>query len=125
MTIPIEGSLRSVISSCELIKAGWIGVPSWIAEANITPVPVDGRVIGRTIGHGDWCMMVRQPCLWTGGIQPVRVHILKETIPFSTSFRLPSNRCEPYRADYDGNEMALYPIYDPRAVSECEILRWD
>ena len=116
MAIPIEGSLRSVISSCESIKSGWKVVPSWIAEANLTPVPVNVKVMGRTLLHGDWCMLVRQPCLFTGSIQPVRVHILEDTIPFSTSFRIPIHMCAPYGADYDGYEMTLYPVYDPRAV---------
>ena len=125
INIPIEGSLRSVISSCDSIKAGWIGVPSWIAEANLTPVPVNRKFIGRTLGHGDWCMLVRQPCLWNGGIQPVRLHILRETIPFSTSFRLPIHMCTPYGVDYNGDEMTLYPIYDPRSVSEFDSFCWD
>ena len=33
--------------------------------------------------------------------------------------------CGPYAADYDGNEMTLFPVYDELAMAECSAFRWD
>jgi RNA polymerase Rpb1, domain 2 len=75
---------------------------------------------------------VRQPCLWSGGIQPVTIRV---TDPIYASYdghkwdvnwtiRVPPGMCGPYGADFDGDEMSLFPVKSSKATLECQTYRW-
>ena len=33
--------------------------------------------------------------------------------------------CAPYAADYDGDEMTLFPVYGELAIAECDAFQWN
>ena len=78
--------------------------------------------------------VVRQPCLWTGSIQPVRLLQTSEEFDntdhkdnwdVNASLRLPISMCGPYAADFDGDEMTFYPVVTSNAEMECEAFKWN
>jgi hypothetical protein len=38
------------------------------------------------------------------------------------SIQLPIHMCEPYGADYDGDEMTFFPVFDERSIEECKCM---
>ena len=71
---------------------------------------MDGKFIIIELCKGNWCILVSQPCLWTGGIHTSRLNILDDGIPSST-LSLPIYMCGPYGSNYVGDEMILYSVY--------------
>ena len=109
-SITVELCVRGIIHFSMEVQSGWIGDPSCIASSVKIPSAVDGKVISRDILEGYWYILARQPCLCKRGIQPARVNILDGEITSSTP-SLPLYMSVPYGADYDGDEMLLYPVY--------------
>ena len=80
---------------------------------------VDGKFIIIELFKGNWCLLVSQPCLWTGGIHTSRLNILDDGIPSST-LSLPIYMCGPYGSNYGGYERLMYPFYSRELVRDCE-----
>ena len=80
---------------------------------------MDGKVISRELCEGDWCILVNKTCIWEGFIQPYSVMILDDEIPSST-LSFPIYMCGPYGANYDDDEMTMYPVYSSESVREFE-----
>ena len=84
-----------------------------------------------SIKDGDYGMLVRQPCMWSGGIQPVKINLTpKDTGSNGTdwdvnsSMKLPISMCAPFAADYDGDEMTLFIVKDRLSIKECKSFNW-
>jgi hypothetical protein len=41
------------------------------------------------------------------------------------TIRLPPDMCKPYGADFDGDEMTLFPIKDKKSLNECKKFQWN
>ena len=112
---------------------GSVQIPSVIARAANIPTVVDEVVVYQPICDGDYGFLVRQPCLWPGGIQPVRVQITEPHIvttrngawDVNFSLRMPPGMCSPYAADFDGDEMSFFPVKETSSVLECKSFQWD
>ena len=129
----IEGSLKMVISIGTSGREGEIEVPSFVASTMLVPDTSSDRVIYRHLRNNDWGLLVRQPCLWSGGIQPVRVRITNPkpievdggSWDFNCSMKLPPGMCTQYGADFDGDEMTFFPITRRESINECIRFSWD
>ena len=83
-----------------------------------------------TIKYGDYYIIVRQPCLWTGSINPFRVKLTLAEMDFSVTWDVnasmifPITMCTPFGANYDGDEMAIFIVKDPNSISECKSFKW-
>ncbi len=40
------------------------------------------------------------------------------------TIKLPLEMCSPYAADFDGDEMSLFPVTDPKSIEECQRFTW-
>ena len=117
-SIKVEGSVKMVISVGNSGQEGTVTIPATIARSTLVPVMHNGVVKYSMIRHGDYGILVRQPCLWPGGIQAVKTAVSEEQPPTSDSrswnvdwtMRLPPEMCAPYAADFDGDEMSLFPL---------------
>jgi 1-acyl-sn-glycerol-3-phosphate acyltransferase len=74
-SLRVDGSMKMVISVCREVEPGTIEIPVNVSKSIKVPVIVDGRIEYHGIKDGDWGLLVRQPCLWPGGIQPVRIRV--------------------------------------------------
>ncbi len=74
-SITVDGSMKMVISISQSGEEGMVRIPSTIASSIMVPIVSDGVVTYDRIHDGDWALLVRQPCLWSGGIQPVRIKV--------------------------------------------------
>jgi len=76
-------------------------------------------------------MLVRQPAyMWSGGIQPVIVHVSPPSIEedeswdVNSSMTLPLSMGHPFAADYDGERMALFMVTQQDSIQECMSFEW-
>lgn len=128
----VEGSLRMVISPWVCGMEGTVGVPSCVASRTFIPDMSGGVVSRRNLRDGDYCVLVRYPCLWPGGAQivkvaitgPDRIYLGDGEWDTNSTIKLPPGMCGPYAADYDGDEVSLFPITSHEAVNECKSYRW-
>ena len=74
-----------------------------------------GDIVHRHLVDGDICLFNRQPTLHRMSMMGHRIKVL----PFST-FRLNITVCDPYNADFDGDEMNMHA---PRSLQTLEELR--
>ena len=79
-SIRVEGSARAVISVASGGTEGSIFIPESIAFNIIIPVEEDRVVVCKCLQTGDYCLLIRQPCLWSRGIQPVKVFVTNPSI---------------------------------------------
>ncbi len=115
-SICVEGSVKMVISVGENGTEGTVTIPEAIASSTQVPCIKNGLVQYEPIKDGDYAILIRQPCLWPGGVQAVKVSVDPEMTRTSgeTSWnmnwtiRIPPEMCAPYAADFDGDEMTLY-----------------
>jgi hypothetical protein len=129
----IEGSIKMVISVGNHGKEGTVSVPRFVADTVMIPDLSTRFVRYRTLRTGDWGILVRQPCLWGGGIQPVCIEVTDDKFMdkdgrewnISCTMQLPPMMCAPYAADYDGDQMTLFPVTTPEAISECKSFKWN
>jgi RNA polymerase Rpb1, domain 2 len=78
-------------------------------------------------------ILIRQPCLWSSGIQPVVVKVTPLMIMYSDghtwdvnfTVRLPTGMCAPFAADFDGDEMTVFPLKRSQSLDECNTFEWD
>jgi len=129
--ITVQGSLRMVISPLHPQAIGEVWIPSYIAENTKVLCLDNGIYTESNIVDGDHAIIVRQPCMWSGGIQPVRIRV---TCPdytgdsdwdVNSSMRIPLPMCMPFAGDYDGDEMTLFCVKDEASIKECESFSWD
>jgi len=85
-------------------------------EQLITELQI-GYVVERHLMDGDIVLFNRQPSLHRMSIMAHRVRILP-----GRSFRLNPSVCNPYNADFDGDEMNLHVPQTEEARAEAEIL---
>ena len=104
---------------------------TYIAENIRVLESINGIFLSSCIKDGDYGILVRQPCIWSGGIQPVKIAVTPvinedtlDTWDVNSSIRLPLSMCKPYAADYDGGEMTIFIVHSPKAVLECQWFSW-
>jgi hypothetical protein len=71
----IDGSMKMVISIGTSGHEGTVSIPKSIADSVTIPVLRNVKVKYQSIQDGDQAILVRQPCLWSGGIQPVTIRV--------------------------------------------------
>ena len=76
-----------------------------------------GHVVERHLINGDVCIFNRQPSLHRMSIMCHRIQVLP-----GKSFRLNPAVCNPYNADFDGDEMNMHIPQTEEARAEAEIL---
>ncbi|KAG7358005.1 RNA polymerase Rpb1, domain 2 [Nitzschia inconspicua] len=131
-SIRVEGTMKAVISVGVNGMEGTIDVPDKICRSIKIPCIVDDRVETKRLNDGDWALLVRQPCLWSGSIQPVRIRVTDEDMvgtgderwDVNWTIKLPPDMCAPYAADFDGDQMTIFPVKSQEAVDECNRFRW-
>ncbi len=77
----------------------------------------NGFIVERHLIDGDICIFNRQPSLHRMSIMCHRIKVLP-----GKSFRLNPSVCNPYNADFDGDEMNLHIPQTEEARAEAEIL---
>lgn len=126
----IQGSMRMVISADAQSRAGTVSIPHYVASHTKALTNSNGTYMECTIQDGDYGILVRQPCMWSGGIQPVKIRVTQPDMgenaewDVNSSMRLPISMCAPFAADYDGDEMSLFVVKDPDSISECRAFKW-
>ena len=50
------------------LSACTVSVPKWVASRVCVLHVTNGVVSGRSLQDGDHALLVRQPCMWSGGI---------------------------------------------------------
>ncbi len=76
-----------------------------------------GQIVERHIVDGDVALFNRQPSLHRMSIMCHKIRVLP-----GKSFRLNPAVCNPYNADFDGDEMNLHVPQTQEAIAEAEIL---
>ncbi|MBU4456533.1 MAG: DNA-directed RNA polymerase subunit A', partial [Nanoarchaeota archaeon] len=76
-----------------------------------------GQIVERHIVNGDIALFNRQPSLHRMSIMCHKMRVLP-----GKSFRLNPAVCNPYNADFDGDEMNLHVPQTQEAIAEAEIL---
>lgn len=76
-----------------------------------------GDIVHRPLKNGDMVIFNRQPTLLPGSMQSFKVKIIPGLV-----FRLPLERCTPFNADFDGDEMNLSVVHNLSANAEMEIM---
>ena len=129
-TMTVEGSVKVVISKWKYTNEGYISIPEYIARNDSVLRLESGICNLHTIKYGDHGIIVRQRCLWTGSIQPVRVKLTPAEMYYSgnwgvkASIKFPISMCTPFGADYDGGEMTIFIVTYHNDISECKIFKW-
>lgn len=83
------------------------------------------------IEDSDYGILVGQPCMWSGGIQPVLIKVTDKCNEdyqmwyVNASMRLPLAMCSPFAADYGGGEMTLFVLKHDRLKAECRSFSWN
>ena len=129
----VEGSIKMVISVGYNGDEGCVSIPSMIADNVLIPELINGTVRYTHVTDLSMAILIRQPCLWSGGVQPVTVRVTAPIIvscngyhwDVNCTIRLPPDMCKPYGADFDGDEMTLFPIKSNNALSECKEFQWN
>lgn len=133
-----RGVMRSGIMGGEVeCSARLVIAPLWCQGRNVLALPkalfksmcvvhkpvvkVDGEYIEaatfgtRLIVPGDYAIVVRAPSLWYGNIQPMRLISWHHSC-----IGFPVSNCEDYHADFDGDEVHVYPLADKGSIDEAK-----
>lgn len=127
-TMSVQGAIHMVIAPDPSLDAGSVSIPEWVATSVCIPYLNNGMIKTRCVHDGDHALLVRQLCMWSGGIQAVVVRMssdVNSTSKVDCSMRLPMQMCAPYAADYDGDKMTLFLMYDELSIAECQAFKWD
>jgi RNA polymerase Rpb1, domain 2 len=130
-SITIEGSMKMVISAHECVDESSVWIPDYIANAIKVPTRVGNTVIESPVLDGDYGILVRQPVLWHGGIRPCIIRVYDRSTSTNhewrvdSSMRLPISMCSTFAADFDGDEMSLFPVKTHMAIEECKAAVWN
>jgi len=130
-TMTVQGSCRMVISPWHDSNAGHISIPRCVANNIKVLECINGTYTESFAKDGDYAIVVRQPCMWSGGAQPMKISVTEPIMSDSTdtwdvnaSMRLPLPLCGPYGGDYDGDEMTMFVLKSESAIAECDEFRW-
>ena len=129
-SVAVEGFLQMVISPIVHHDESTIYIPSHSADSIKIPHVHNGIVQVSSIKDGDFGVLVRQPVLWHGGSRSIKIKILEETASnphdwnILSSMKVPISMCSSLAADYDGDQMTLFPIKSASAVQECKAALW-
>jgi hypothetical protein len=74
----VQGSIKMVISPAATTKESVVYIPRYIAENCRVPVLIGESYHIRSLEDCTFGILVRQPCMWSGGIQPVRIMVTEE-----------------------------------------------
>ena len=124
-------SLRMVISPSTTCTESRIYVPRYVTEECVVPVITSGHYYKAKLSECRYVILVRQPCMWTGGIQPVELVLTDPDTDDGTgpdvncSIRLPLALCTPFGAHFDGDEMTIFGLSGYEAEMECSAFTWD
>ena len=105
-------------------------VPRYIADNCIVPLIEGEHYRSSRLSDCRYVILVRQPCMWTGGIQPVQLKLTGPDTDDGTepdvncSLQLPLDLCAPYGADFDGDEMTIFGLRGHQAEAECSAFTW-
>lgn len=129
-SLTVQGSIRMVISPLEEHHGGSVSIPKYIADSTWVLDQESLTYKARCMRNGDRAILVRQPCMWIGGIQPIHVIATPPDVgheglwDVNASMRLPISMCGPFGADYDGDEMTIFAVTTQKAKRECEAFEW-
>ena len=127
----VQGSVRMVISPSVSCINNSVHIPKYIADKCVVPVINGNHFYASTLSKCKYAVLVRQPCMWSGGIQPVRITISSpiydkdQQRDVNSSIRIPLCMCTPFGADFDGDEMTIFGIQGLQSEKECEAFQWD
>jgi hypothetical protein len=130
-SIVVEGSGKMVISPGLCTEECIVEIPRKVGASCRTLYMEGNYFVEGVLEDGDMVILVRQPCMWTGGIRPFRVKLTDPDVGLwnewdvNASMRLPISECIPYGADFDGDEMTFFAVKYPQAVEECKAFIWD
>jgi hypothetical protein len=113
----VHPSIRSVIvpSWDKTYGLATIVVPESIANnLSVPSIGSGGAIVYSRLNSGDWALVVRHPCISLRSQQPMRV-LVKDVkcIGFPVWF------CKQYNADFDGDEVHIFPLTSKVALMEC------
>eukprot|EP00957_Ditylum_brightwellii_P210667 15365239-Ditylum_brightwellii.AAC.1 len=97
----------------------------------IVPVLHSGHCKRSTLAECNYAILVRQPCMWTGGIQLGRVFLTQPIgdngtdLDVNASLRLPLSLCTSTGADFNEDEITLFRMLGYKAEMECSAFSWD
>lgn len=131
-SVNIDGSMKMVISPSPDSSSNEVLVPSSLCAHFIIPAVRDGKVVYERLVEGNSAILTRQPVLWLGGVRPVTVIPTEKMLvqageyewDVNWSMRIPAQMCWSYGADFDGDEMTLFPVKDQKSIVECNSLIW-
>jgi hypothetical protein len=114
-SICVEGSLKMVISIGKSGNEGTITIPEAIASCTQVPCVKNGLVQYEHIKDGDYAILIRQPCLWPGGVQAVKVCVDPQIISTSGQTSWNTNwsmRIPPFAKPTDGLKYGEHQLED-------------
>jgi RNA polymerase Rpb1, domain 2 len=114
----IDGSLRSVIVPYYAGDGGTIMVPRTLAERVAVPVLGDGVVREGRLKEFTYAIVIRPPTMTSLSCQPMRMEVWDRPC-----LGFPVQRCKDYNADFDGDEVHVYPMTTRAAELECS--QWE
>ena len=121
-----------VISPGTYFKTSSVIIPLSIASSILLPQDDLGNIKLQPIRDGDYAILVCKPVLWSGGIMSVKVKVSEPEIirtsrgyiDMNRSMNIPLRLCSPHAADFDRNEMSLFPIKNKLSIDECQSFDW-
>ena len=131
-SVKVDGSIKMVISPSPDSNSNDVLVPSILCDRMLIPVVRGMEVVYEKVQEQCFGILTRQPVLWVGGIRPVRIIPTEPQIVSSEgyewdvnySLRIPAQICGSFGADFDGDEMALFPMITEASVLECKSVDW-
>jgi hypothetical protein len=126
----VQGSMRMVISPARTCSDRCVYIPRYMADKCIVPLIEGEHYCASRLSDCRYVILVRQPCMWTGGIQPVELKLTEADTDDGTqpdvncSLQLPLDLCIPYGADFDGDEMTVFGLRGHQAETECSAFAW-
>ena len=130
-SMAVEGSMKMVISLMPHQEESTVYIPQHIASSIRVPYVHNGIVCTCGIQDGDYGILLRQPVLWHGGIRGCRICVLQDETSnhggynVLSSMGLPISMCSSFGADFDGDEMTLFPVKTYKTIEECKASMWD
>ncbi len=131
MIVVQQGSLRMVISPLKPYLAGAISIPEYIAKSTKVMLCKDVMYTEYHVRNGDHGILVlRYPCMWSGGSQPVKILVCPNDggddgqWDVNSSMKLLLPMCGPFPGNYDGDEMSLFKVRDPKSIEGCKAFNW-
>ena len=126
----VQGSIRMVISPLRPSLAGPISIPQYVADNTKIMTCLNGTYSESHIQNGDYGILIRYPCMWSGGSQPVKIQVSANDggdngqWDVKSSMKLSVPMCGPFAGNYDGDEISLFIVRDQKSIDECKAFSW-